>query len=195
MDTIAPADDTPKQRRFTVEEYHRMGEAGILHEDDRIELLDGQLYVMLPIGSEHAACVRRLDRIFQRRAEPEALVSAQNPIVLGEDSEPEPDLALLSPRDDDYAAHHPRPEDVLLLVEVADSTEAFDRRTKLPLYAQAGIPEYWVVSLSDDHVHVYRDPDGDHYGSHSAYGINDSMAVGPLSGTAPLPVSRILGRE
>jgi hypothetical protein len=178
-----------------VEEYHRMGEAGILHEDDRIELLDGQLYVMSPIGSEHAACVRRLDRIFQRRAEPEALVSAQNPVVLGEDSEPEPDLALLSPRDDDYAAHHPRPEDVLLLVEVADSTEAFDRSTKLSLYAQAGIPEYWVVSLSDGHVHVYRDPKGDHYESHSAYGVNDSVAVGPLTGTDPLPVSRILRRE
>jgi len=193
MEATVPAQETPTERRFTVAEYHRMGEAGILHEDDRVELLDGRLYVMSPIGSPHAACVRRLDRLFQRRAEPDALVSAQNPVVLDDTSEPEPDLALLSPRDDDYAARHPRPDDVLLLVEVADTTEDFDRSTKLSLYARAGISEYWVVSLSDNQLHVYRGPEDGDYATHSVLTPDDTVSVEALPGLAPVPVDAIVG--
>lgn len=193
MDTVTPPDDIPKERRFTVEEYHRMGEAGILHEDDRVELIDGQLFVMSPIGSEHAACVRRLDRLFHRHVDPQALVSTQNPVVLDDVSEPEPDLTLLVSRDDDYAAHHPRPDEVLLLVEVADTTETFDRSTKLSLYAQAGISEYWVVSLPDERVYVHREPTGDDYGLRLTCTPGDAVTVAALPDLSPIPVDEILG--
>ncbi len=170
-----------------------MAEAGILHEDDRVELLNGRLYVMSPIGSEHAACVRRLGRLFHRHVDLPALVSIQNPVVLDDASEPEPDLALLSPRDDDYARQHPRPGDVFLLVEVADTTEAFDRSTKLSLYAQAGISEYWVVSLPDERVYVHREPTGDDYGLRLTRPPGDSVTVAALPDLDPIPVDEILG--
>lgn len=193
METTARTTGAPRERQFTVDEYYRMGEAGILHEDDRVELLDGQLYVMSPIGSEHAACVRRLDRLFQQRAEPQALVSVQNPIRLDRTSEPEPDLALLTPREDNYASRHPRPDDVLLVVEIADTSLAFDQDTKLSLYARAGIPEYWVVALEDSQLHVYREPEGDRFGSHKTYGPDDVVTVAAVSSLDPVSVEAILG--
>jgi Uma2 family endonuclease len=193
METAALAPSkAPRERRFTVEEYHRMGDAGILHEDDRVELLDGHLYVMSPIGSEHAACVRRLTRLFIRRTEPDALVSVQNPIRLDQASEPEPDLALLTPREDDYAARHPRPGEVLLVIEVADSSESFDRNTKHVLYARAGLPEYWVVTLGDNQMHVYRTPEDDQYTTHNTYGPDDEVTIAALPSIAPIPLNKIL---
>lgn len=193
METATPTAEPPKERRFTVEEYHRMSEASILHEDDRVELLDGQIYLMSPIGSQHAACVRRLDRLFQTQAEPDALVSVQNPIQLDQVSEPEPDLALLAPREDNYAARHPRPAEVLLVVEVAETSESFDQSTKLSLYARAGIREYWVVNLSDKQVHVYRNPEGEQYNTHETYGPDDELAVSDLPSLNPVSGATILG--
>ena len=133
MTTATAPPKTPTQRRFTVEEYYQMAETGVLPEEENVELLDGQIYLMSPIGSEHAACVRRLNRYFHSKIESQALVSVQNPIRLSDTSEPEPDLALLSPREDEYATHHPGPDDVLLVVEVADSSLDFDQETKLAL--------------------------------------------------------------
>lgn len=194
METAAPTrTDAPRKRRFTVEEYHRMGEAGILHEDDRVELLDGHLYVTSPIGSEHAACVRRLTRLFIRQVEPRALVSIQNPIRLDQASEPEPDLALLAPREDDYAARHPHPDEVLLVIEVADSSESFDRSTKRSLYARAGLPEYWVVALEDNQMHVYRTPEGDQYTAHETHAPGDTVSITALPSIDPIPLDDILG--
>ena len=129
-----------ERRYFTVSEYDRMIEAGILTKDDRVELIEGEIIKMAPINSRHAACVNRLNRLLNRKAGKVAIVSVQNPIHLGEYSEPEPDLALLRPRDDFYAQSHPKPKDMLLAVEVADSSAAKDRNLKVPLFARAGIP-------------------------------------------------------
>ncbi|MGH7699531.1 MAG: Uma2 family endonuclease, partial [Gemmatimonadales bacterium] len=145
-------------RRFTVDEYHRMAEAGILDRDERVELLDGEIIVMSPIGSRHAAAVDRLNHGLTRRAGQRAIVRVQNPIVLGSHGEPQPDVCLLKPRADFYAGAHPRAEDVLLVVEVADTSDQDDRERKIPAYARAGIPEAWLVALPADAVEVYREP-------------------------------------
>lgn len=146
------------KHRFTVEEYHRMGTAGIFSEDDRVELIEGEIVEMSPIGSRHAACVKRLIRLFDRGVGDRAIVGAQDPIRLGEHSEPQPDLALLRPRPDFYAHAHPGPEDVLLVVEVAETSADYDREVKVPLYARAGIPEVWLVELYAEQIEVYRQP-------------------------------------
>ena len=151
------------RRRFTVDEYHRMGQAGILREDDRVELIDGEIVEMTPIGSPHAACVTRLAHAFFAMVGRHAAVRVQNPIALGATSEPQPDLALVRPRADFYAGGHPGPGDVWLVVEVADTSLTFDRTVKVPLYARAGIPEVWVVDLAGQRVEVYRRPAGGLY--------------------------------
>lgn len=170
-----------------------MAESGILGEDDRVELINGRLYVMSPIGSQHAACVRRLTRLFIFAVHDQAEVSAQNPILLSPESEPEPDVALLAPRDDAYAARHPRPEEVMLIVEVSGSTLEFDRKQKLPLYAQAGIPEVWIVALDEDQIHGYRQPEGQSYAEHTTYKRSDALTVQALPDAGPFAVEEILG--
>ncbi len=151
------------RRRFTVHEYHRMGQAGILGEDDRLELLDGEIVEMAPIGSRHQAAVDRLTSLFFNRVGGAAVVRVQGPVRLGEDSEPEPDLLLLRKRADFYASAHPGPEDVLLLVEVSDTSAEYDREVKLPLYARHGIAEVWLVGLQTGEVEVYRAPTAQGY--------------------------------
>ncbi len=133
------------RRRFTVHDYHRMGEAGILHEDDRVELIEGELVEMAAIGTRHLTCVNGLTRMLVRGVGDEAIVSVQNPVRLDEHSEPQPDLTVLRMRD--YRESLPVPEDVLLLIEVSDTTLAYDRGVKLPLYARSGIREVWIVDL------------------------------------------------
>jgi Uma2 family endonuclease len=135
------------RRTFTVEDYHRMAQAGILTEDDRVELLEGEIVEMTPIGPRHAACVNRLSQLFSDRLQGRALVSVQNPIHLSELSEPQPDLALLRPRPDFYAEAHPRPSDSLVVLEIAETSAEVDREKKVPLYGQAGISETWLVDL------------------------------------------------
>ena len=151
------------RRRFTVEEYHRMAQAGVFTEDDRVELIEGEIVDMTPIGSLHAACVRRLDHLFSSRLGQQVLVSVQNPLRLGPDSEPQPDLALLRPRADFYAQAHPGPEDVLLVVEVAETSAEYDRTVKLPLYARSGIREAWLVDLATGSVEVSSNPSPEGY--------------------------------
>jgi len=151
------------RRPFTVAEYHRIAEAGILTEDDRVELLGGEIVQMTPIGSWHAACVARLTHLFVGRLQGRAQVNVQNPIHLSEHSEPQPDLALLHPRPDFYAHAHPGPADVFLLVEVADTSSEVDRAVKIPLYARAGIAEVWLIALADDAVEVHRRPTAEGY--------------------------------
>ncbi|HEY9847282.1 MAG TPA: Uma2 family endonuclease, partial [Candidatus Caenarcaniphilales bacterium] len=143
---------------FTVNEYHQMAQTGILSESDRVELLEGELVEMSPIGSRHAACVKRFNRLFSQRLSQRALVSIQDPIQLSERSEPQPDLVLLKPRADFYAQAHPQPKDILLIVEVADTSVDYDRQVKIPLYAQAGIIETWLLDLIKEFVEVYRQP-------------------------------------
>ena len=148
----------PRRYRFTTAEYHRLAEAGILGEDDRVELIDGEILEMSPIGRRHVGCVTRLSHLFFRRLGDQAVVFVQNPIHLGERAEPQPDLALLHPRADFYTDADATPDTVLLVVEVADNSAEYDRQTKAPLYARANLPELWIVDLNRDHLAVYRDP-------------------------------------
>ena len=152
-----------EKRRFNVHEYHRMAEAGILSEDDRVELIEGEIVKMSPIGSRHAACVGRLNRLLQRLVGLDAIVRVQDPIRLDVYSEPEPDVALVNPREDFYSGEHPGPGDVLLLIEVADTSVERDLEVKLPLYARAGISETWLVKLPADTVEIHSRPDGGEY--------------------------------
>jgi Uma2 family endonuclease len=133
------------RRRFTVHDYHRMGEAGILHEDDRVELIEGEIVEMAAIGTRHFSCVNGLTRLLVRGVGDEAIVSVQNPVRLDEHNEPQPDLTVLRVRD--YRESLPVPEDVLLLIEVSDTTLRYDRGVKLPLYARAGIREVCILDL------------------------------------------------
>jgi Uma2 family endonuclease len=147
-----------ERRLFTVEEYERMAETGIFDEDDRLELIEGEVVRMAAIGNRHSTCVRRLDHLFSTRLGERVLVDTQNPLRLGDLSEPQPDVVLLRPRTDFYASGTPTAEDVLLLVEVAESSLAYDRQTKIPLYAAQGIAEVWLVDLTAGAVEVFRDP-------------------------------------
>lgn len=146
------------RRMFTTDEFHRMGEAGILSEDDRVELIEGEIVQMSPIGSPHASCVDRLNALFTRRFGRRAIVRVQSPIVLSRHSEPQPDLAILKPRADFYAQKHPGPSDVLLVVEVDDTSAEYDRFTKLALYARAGIAEVWLIDVVRKRMEIYRRP-------------------------------------
>ncbi len=151
------------RRRFTVEQYHQMAEAGILTENDRVELLDGEIVEMSPIGRRHAACVRRLIGLFSQQVGERAIVDAQNPVKLSDRSEPQPDIVLLQPREDFYEAGHPQPQDILLLVEVADTTAEFDREVKIPLYASSRIAEVWLVDINGQCLEIYREPGANGY--------------------------------
>ena len=143
------------RRQFTVTEFQRMAETGILREDDRVELIDGEVFTMSPPGSRHVACVNRLMARMSQQAGQTVIVSVQNPVQLTDYSEPQPDLALLQARPDFYAAALPTPADVLLLVEVADTSLEYDRDVKLPRYAEAGIPEVWLVDVEHEMATVY----------------------------------------
>ena len=128
-------------------------------ENDRLELIEGEIVEMSPIGRRHAGRVRYLINLLTRRlAGDEAVIDAQDPVVLGDLSEPQPDLAVLAPREDFYADEHPRPEDVLLLIEIADTSLAYDREVKAPIYARYGVPEVWIADLEGNAVEVYREP-------------------------------------
>lgn len=140
-----------------------MADAGILGEDDRVELLEGEIVEMAPIGSRHAGCVNDLNRLLVQGVGERAVVAVQNPVRLSRRSEPQPDVAVLRPREDRYRRAHPAPGDVLLLVEVADTTVGFDRRYKIPLYAIGGIAEVWLVDLPAATVEVHREPEGRRY--------------------------------
>lgn len=161
-----------QRRLFTVAEYHQMIQAGVFGEDDRLELVDGELVAMTPINPRHAGHVKRLASLFQERLGKRAIISVQDPVRLDDHSEPQPDIALLRPRSDYYTQSHPGPEDILLIVEVSDSSADYDRTVKIPAYARAGITEAWLVSLVDGQVEVYRDPvpQGYHFNLHAFRG-------------------------
>lgn len=180
------------RRRFTVDEYHRMLAGGILAEDDRVELIDGEIIEMAPIGSRHAACVKRLNALFSRYIGDRAVIGIQDPVRLGDYSEPQPDLVLLRPRPDYYAGGHPGPEDILLLVEVAESSGEYDRQVKLPLYARHGVREVWLVDLAGEAVEVYREPGPAGYRVVRRAGRGETVSPGARPDLA-LAVDDILG--
>ena len=146
------------RHRFTVDEYRRMGEVGILDEDDRVELIGGEILEMSPIGTRHLACVVALNHLLMASIGDRYFVSPQNPISASGVDEPQPDISLLRTRPRPDAEAPPGPEDVLLVVEVSDTTLAYDRNVKLPLYARSGIPEVWIVDLKGEKVELYANP-------------------------------------
>ena len=158
------------KRLFTVDEYHRMVDAGILSEEDRVELIEGEIVEMSPMGTRHASCLNRLNAFFSTRVGGAAIVWVQSPIDLLGRSEPEPELTLLRPQVDFYAQRHPGADDVLLAIEISDTSTEYDRTVKVPLYARAGIREAWQVVLPEDVIVVHRGP--------SAGGYRDVRRVG-----------------
>ncbi|MEZ4730346.1 MAG: Uma2 family endonuclease [Caldilineaceae bacterium] len=182
------------RRRFTVDDYHKMIDAGILCEDDRVELLDGEIHDMSPIDSIHAANVNRLNRLLTRYLDDQAIVSVQNPLLLNDYSEPQPDLLLLRWRDDFYEEHHPTPADTLLVIEVANTSVTSDRTAKLPRYAAAGVPEVWIVNIKQRVIEQYTQPDGDEYGNRKIVrrGVIITTCVTPA---LELPLERIFGQQ
>ncbi len=162
--------------RFTVEQYDEMIDAGILDENVRVELIRGEIVPKMPIGDNHSACVKRLNLFLGRAAGPRAIIGIQDPIRLT-DSEPEPDVSVVAPRADFYADGKPGPNDIMLLIEVADSSLEFDREDKLPIYAEAGIAEYWIVNLQEEVIEVYRDPAEEVYRNQTIARRGDSLTL------------------
>ena len=153
-----------KRHLLTVDEYHRMAESGVLAPDARVELIEGEVLDMATIGTRHASRVKRLTQLFTAVIGKSAIVAVQDPVRLDSRSEPQPDLSVLRPRDDFYDAAHPTAADVLLLVEVSDTTSRYDREIKAPLYARHGILELWVVDLDNNLLLVHRKPGNNGYG-------------------------------
>jgi Uma2 family endonuclease len=165
-----------RRRLFTVDEYHQLVTAGVLDEDSRLELIAGEIVQMAPIGPAHAGNVNRMDERLTLRFAGRAVVQGQGPLRIDRHSELQPDILLLRPRDDYYAAATPQPADVLLAVEVAHSSLAFDRSVKLVLYARAGIPEVWLLDVAARQLTAYREPTADGYGQARVIGRGDTIA-------------------
>ena len=163
-----------QRHQFTVDEYEQMIRSGGFSEAARVELIRGEIADKMNIGTRHSAVVRRLNALFSRECRERAIVGVQDPVVL-EDSEPEPDVMLLAWRDDFYGSAKPRAGDVMLVIEVADTSLVVDREVKLCLYAEASIPEYWLVDLQDDRLHVFRSPQAD--GTYAETQVLDSAAT------------------
>jgi Uma2 family endonuclease len=175
-----------------VAEYHRMGEVGILTEGDRVELIEGQLVALAPIGSDHAGTSNALTRRLVQTVGDRGVVAVGNPVQLDDLSEPQPDFSVLKPRDDDYRRATPRPDEVLLLIEVANSSLAYDRNVKRSLYARHGIPEFWIVNLVAGEVEVCRLPLGEQYQSVLCVGRDGVLEPQLLPGVT-IPVAALLG--
>ena len=165
-----------RRRRFTVEEYYSMAEAGILKPDERVELLAGEIIKMAPIGSKHAYCVTQFTEEFFTQLGKRITVRVQNPVHLAAGNEPEPDIVIAYRKDDGYVSEHPGPEDIALLIEVADSTVGFDRRHKLPLYAMHGIPEVWLGDINGRSVEVHDEPMAGGYARVRVYGPDETLS-------------------
>lgn len=190
METQTRGETQIRRRRFTVDEFHRMAEARILHEDDRVELLGGEIVEMSPIGGRHAACVREINRLLSRQVDDELRVDVQSPVRLGEQGEPQPDLAVIRARD--YGDSLPTPEDVLLLIEVADTSLSYDREVKLPLYARSGIVEVWLVDLNEYVIERHTEPSENGYRLVRRAGRGETLESVVLP-TLTLPVEAALG--
>ncbi len=168
---------TPARRLFTVDDYHAMARAGILGEDDRVELIEGEIVVTSPVGSRHAACVDILAELLIRAADHRTAIRVQSPVRLDDSTEPEPDVCVLVRRDDAYSERLPQPEDVLLAIEVSDTTLDYDRRVKALLYARHGIRQFWLIDLRSRTVEVHRAPGPEGYGERSVHDGGDCLRV------------------
>lgn len=180
------------RRLFTVDDYYHMAETGLIGADERTELLDGEVVYQMPINSRHAGCVNLLTEVMVSRLVGRAVIGIQNPVRLSELSEPQPGISVLAPRADRYRGAHPTPEEILLLVEVSDTSLDIDRRVKVPLYAAAGIRVLWIVDLVNDAVEVYREPDARGYRYVRRYGRGDTVDMAGFADVA-IAVEEVLG--
>ncbi len=146
------------KKLFNVDDYYKMGESGILKDDARVELINGEVFSKSPISSFHSGVINLITRKLLSALGDKANISIQNPIRLNEYSEPEPDIAVAKFKKDAYRKSHPTPKDIFFLIEVADSSLNFDRVIKAPLYAKSGIPEYWIVNIPEQQVEIYSKP-------------------------------------
>ncbi len=190
MAAQAPVQAQIARRRFTADEYHRMAEAGILTEDDRVELIAGEIVEMSPVGPRHVYRLAILNQLLNALVGREVLVSVQSPVRLVTDGEPQPDIALLKLRP--YTQALPTADDLLLVIEVAESSLAYDRSVKLPLYAAAGITEAWLVNLVDETIERHTDPRGGRYRQTVLAGRGESLASTVLPAVT-IPVDAVLG--
>jgi len=181
----------PAKHRFTVADYYLMAETGVLKPDARVELLNGEIIDMSPIGPFHGGVVKRLNNFFTRASQDRWLVVVQDPVRLDDHSEPEPDLMLVKNAPDFYTSRHPEPEDVLLLIEVSDTSLEVDRNEKLPAYGHAGIPEVWIINLNDGTVEIHREPHFTGYGSRTILRAGD-QAKPQASPEVTVDVSELL---
>lgn len=170
----------PRKHLTDIDEWRRLGEAGIFPPDSRLELINGEILEMSPIGCNHSGHINRINKLLTILTGTKAIASVQNPLRLGDLSEPEPDFMLLKLAPDFYSTRHPVANDVLLLIEVADSSLEFDRNQKMHLYALHCIPEYWLLNLNDSCVEVYRKPAGDLYAEKRTLTSGDSIALSEL---------------
>ena len=177
---------------FTVSEYERMGEGGVFAPGARMELIEGEIIEMSPIGSHHAACVERISGRLHEIAQRRFLVRNKNPIVANDFSEPQPDISVLRFREDYYQHAHPRPGDILLVIEVADTTPSFDRRVKTSLYARAGIAEFLLFNLPDDQVEFFSQPEEGTYQNAKVLQRGDRYESSVVAGFS-LDIATILG--
>ena len=187
-----PVAAAPTRYHFTADEYEGMIRLGLLRPEARLELLEGEIVEMSPIGGDHAACVRALIRLLTPYTATGAILDVQNPIRLAPDSQPQPDVLLLHPRADLYKGRHPQPTEVQLLVEVGDTTADFDRATKLPLYARAGITEVWLVNLPAQIVEICTQPTPQGYGHVIAVGRAEAFQSAALGGASILAAAILL---
>ncbi len=171
------------QRLITVEEYYKMVDADILNEDDRVELIDGKIIEMCPIGSKHAGCVDKIVAALNRLNRTDILIRGQNPLRLGRYSEPEPDIAIVKFSSDYYSAQHPSAADALLVIEVSDSSYEYDKEVKLPLYASANIAECWIVNLEKKEIETHHSPIGDRYKNNELFLLDDDIHIKALDVT------------
>ncbi len=163
-------------RPLSVRDYHRMVDAGILTADERVELIEGQLYTMAAKGTAHSAAVTRIDRVLSRRLAGQALLRFQDPVQLSDLSEPEPDVAVVHLDPLDYEDHHPTPGEIFLLIEVADSTLRRDRDLKMPVYGRSNIAEYWILDVQERCLYVFRQPGAEGYGVEQKLYGSDTIA-------------------
>jgi len=164
-----------EKRLITVEEYHKMAEVGILKPEDRVQLINGEIYTMSLVSSLHAAHVKRLNNLFNKILGARTIIGVQDPITIGDHSEPEPDISILHFRKDFYANDHPNPEDVHFLIEVSLSTIRLDKAVKKKLYSSANIPEYWIVNLEEEQVEIYRQPINGEYATEQILNKEDTI--------------------
>ena len=170
----------PRTRKFTVAEYYRMGDVGILKPDERVELIEGELIVMPPIGPGHAWDVALSISLFSRLAGDRFILQIQNPVQLDDGSEPQPDIMLIRPRAEGYGEAHPTPADVLLVIEVADSSLEYDRQVKAHLYGRSGVPETWVKNLPEDCIERFTEPGPDGYAQHTVHRRGETLTPASL---------------